>query len=448
MLMNNRHFISLLLSLLLLVTSCSREVEDRFGNSAYERLRQSSEELSEYLVSSADGWVMEYYPTHDISEPQGAGYLILMKVRADGSVSMAMKNAMTGGFYLQDESLWEIRKDDGVVLSFPSYNKCLHLFSDPSVGDIGNGLEGDYEFVYSGVENTTGSILLKGKKRGVCVRMSPLSGCTSYEGYLDDIEDFKSSLFPLEPINNNQLTIGDSVFVVSYLNDDIPCLCPVNGDPVSDCVWNPYLITRLSDGYHLRFRDVIEAGSLSVREFVYDADRSLFRSVDGCQAVLSGPDPYEFFTLLAEYGYSWTLSVNGSEMSEALCNAFMNVSRQCEELPYNYTLGEVTVTPVMTMTGGISFYLGLEFLKNGRYLYTAFYLYDCLVLRDSLSLSSPVAYDNQSAHLLTVLDSVEDLLELFKGVFILSGSPSGFNMKELKATSVDGSVWFKFSLME
>ena len=118
--------VSLFAALAMSFTACVNEEDDLFDQSAAERLNQSKVTYTERFASSEAGWIMEYYPTNYDQAPQGLGYLLLADFNNDGSVKMAMNNRFSGNTYLEDTSLWEIITDTGPVLSFNTFNKCIH----------------------------------------------------------------------------------------------------------------------------------------------------------------------------------------------------------------------------------------------------------------------------------------------------------------------------------
>ena len=156
--------ITLCFTAMLAFTACQSEEDDLFDSSAAERLAASKVTYTQRLPQATAGWAMEYYPTNGGSWPRGNGYLILAQFNKDLSVRMAMMNEeMSDGLYMEDTSLWEVISDQGPVLSFNSYNKCLHSFADPAIYETGLGLEGDYEFEIINLPENAEFAMLKGK---------------------------------------------------------------------------------------------------------------------------------------------------------------------------------------------------------------------------------------------------------------------------------------------
>ena len=115
----------------LVFTGCAGEEEDLFATSAAERLSSAMVTYSNRLADAGGKWAMEYYPTNGLEAPQGLGYLMLLDFGKDNSVKVAMDNNFTNNVYKEDESIWEMIADNGPVLTFNTYNECMHAFSDP-----------------------------------------------------------------------------------------------------------------------------------------------------------------------------------------------------------------------------------------------------------------------------------------------------------------------------
>ena len=186
--------ISLLFSVAaMMFTGCVSEEDDLFDSSAAERLMTSKKMYTDRLGGST--WVMEFYPLNTDEAPKGQGYLILNKFNRDGSVVQAMQNELTDGQYLTDTSLWEVISDQGTVLTFNTFNKCIHMFSDPGLYQTGQGFEGDYEFVILSLEEGAKYGMLKGKKRATYNRLTRLPDDINFEEYLSDVNDFIATMF-------------------------------------------------------------------------------------------------------------------------------------------------------------------------------------------------------------------------------------------------------------
>ena len=187
-----------LLGALLLTLSCVKDQENLFSDSASARLVKAMAEAQKVLTSEPGCWLMEYYPHK--TQAYG-GYVFFVKFTEE-SVTSWGEIADT-----PDESyttLYKITNDSGPVLSFDEFNYLLHYFSTPSGSGMKNiygetglyqGHEGDFEFLI--LKATAQEVLLKGKRSGCVVRMTPYEEAP--ETYLTELnsgikDNFKANI--------------------------------------------------------------------------------------------------------------------------------------------------------------------------------------------------------------------------------------------------------------
>jgi len=137
----------------LLLSSCVMEQPDLFTGSPAERLNKALKNDIDSLQHAGNGWAMEYFATTG-----SAGYTLLVKFSPSGQAVIAGKSELTGNLLVTDSCLYQMIGDNGPVLTFNTYNKVLHAFSNP-VNPDGYGLEGDYEFDV--LTTTTNQIIVK-----------------------------------------------------------------------------------------------------------------------------------------------------------------------------------------------------------------------------------------------------------------------------------------------
>lgn len=185
------------------IQSCVQDDKDIFGKPAAERLSEILENYREILTGATNGWSMEYYPKNDRSY---GGYTVLLTFRND-EVDIASEI-----FPEKTTSLWSLKEDTGPVLSFDTYNKAFHFFSEPAVPGLeGKGYEGDYEFVFMGVEN--GEVILKGKKTGNLFRMHPLPEAQSWQEALASLREMMQLITPPEDYGYEMILEGSKVLL-------------------------------------------------------------------------------------------------------------------------------------------------------------------------------------------------------------------------------------------
>ncbi len=169
---------------LLAFASCSPEVDDIFDESAATRIQRVIKEDLAVLQGAPNGWLLEYYPS---ATKMYGGYTILLSFGTDGHVNAACDLFPSNKAV---ESLYAVKQSTGPVLTVDSYNEIFHLFSEPSniysIGESGKGMEGDYEFLI--LECTPEKVVLKGKKTGTKMLMTPLPEGKTWKQYLDEVK--------------------------------------------------------------------------------------------------------------------------------------------------------------------------------------------------------------------------------------------------------------------
>lgn len=149
--------------------ACSRNMDEVFDKSATERVQEELSAFDRQLQSATNGWVMEYYPG-GINQDHG-GIPLTISFNKDGFATFRNGTDVTKAA----RSLYSIRKDMGITLSFDTYNNIFHQYSDPDMSagqGRGKGLEGDFEFVLE--SRSIDEIILSGKKHNAIIRMYPL----------------------------------------------------------------------------------------------------------------------------------------------------------------------------------------------------------------------------------------------------------------------------------
>lgn len=149
---------SILAASTMMLSSCLKDQEDIFEVDPSNRLEQRLEECKNTLISSENGWIMDYFPDRDISY---GGYVYGMKfTENDVTVTCELAPGET------ETSLYKMTNDNGPVLSFDSYNTLMHFFATPSGGSGGRyeAYDGDFEFIIMDVKPDL--ITLRGNRTG------------------------------------------------------------------------------------------------------------------------------------------------------------------------------------------------------------------------------------------------------------------------------------------
>lgn len=248
------------------------------------------------------------------------------------------------------------------MLSFNSYNSCIHVFSDPEsyinnvvVGDQGTGVGGDYEFVMVDVPEDGQFNMLKGKKRGTYTRMTRIPEGTDFETYLDEISAFQNKVFPEKAPNFNVATFGDSIMKIAESYTTIPNFYRYDGDEIADETRHPFLITKRDGKFYLRLRDAFElADDNTAQEFEYDETEDIFKEVNHPEFTISGPNPAEFCEFSMTNGHMWQL-LRSNGMSDNMKSLFETVydgfkSRKITFSSVQFSLDETTLCSLPSPT--------------------------------------------------------------------------------------------------
>lgn len=237
--------------------ACTPEEEDIFEKSSANRIEATLKACNDILVGAPNGWLMEYYPA---SSQQYGGYNVLVSFTSDGKSTVASET------YGADETatgFYSLKQSAGLVLTFDTYNKIMHFFSDPAnparIGTNGKGMEGDFEF--SVMKAKSDSIILKGKKTGSKIIMTPLTSSVKWDDYLSSLEDLDTeytvynSYQYVDGSFKADVTMKYRTFEISYLKDEATVTLTA-----------PFII--LADG-SIKFYKTIELNGQKIDKLTY-----------------------------------------------------------------------------------------------------------------------------------------------------------------------------------
>lgn len=438
--------IILLSAALFSTTSCVQEEDLLFDKSAAERLNEASDLYSGRLVDASDGWVFEYYPSTSISEDnyiKGIGYLMLVKFNPDYSVKVGMKNAFSGNNYKEDVSVWEVITDNGPVLSFNSFNQCLHAFSNPedilgtSDNETGKGLEGDYEFVMVDVPEGGEYMTLKGKKRGAYSRLTRLAPGTDFEEYITDVQAFQKSKFVPTAPNYNILTIDGERYKMiipdATKGGELGSVMywPYDSDSTFTKKYESYLITRHPNGdsneYTLRFRSPIGKDN-KVQCLTYNEQTKTFYDAENPNTELVGEPVGEFVeeSLNNEHKYQMSSS---SPMSDDF-GEVMKTFRQSYSA-IKYTLNNIQLAPAEdnTMLLIVNFRTNTNSSGNVRFKYSS------TLENGKLTLKYIEPYNSAAEKQYNAVTGLPELIRMFERSFTFTSDENPFNLSVVRFCS-------------
>lgn len=425
-------------------TGCVSEEDDLFNSSAAERLMEAKKAYTERLGGST--WVMEFYPLNTDEAPKGSGYLILNQFKKDGSVIQAMQNDLSNGKYLTDTSLWEVISDQGTVLTFNTYNKCIHTFSDPGIYKTGQGYEGDYEFVILSLEEGAKYGMLKGKKRSTYNRLTRLPDDTNFEEYLKDVNDFTSTMFSQDAPNEPLICFGDQRYVITGSESGIIDFYPENGDEISQTESHAFLITKRDGNYYLRFREALQPDSVSeenaIQELVYDSAKDRFVDESNSDKWLASRYTAEDFlkiSLVEGHVFRVNRNATTSEISEKMLAAFTAAHEGIKAVNKNYAISQVSLK--YDEENGFCWFFKYQTgnaARNIEYLYSG----DFDGNKVSFNYLKP-ATSNAEAISSRVEEIKSFMEQTLSQQFVITPYVTSFNYNKVKFTSVsDPDIWF------
>lgn len=453
--MNKYIFPLILVALSLAISSCSFEEDDIFNASAAERLNQIKANYTKAIASEGGTYIVEYWPTYystGPSVPAGQGYLLCMKFNEDGSVRIGADNRFTRNTYKEETSLWEIQTDLGAVLSFNSYNKYFHCFSDPSpmleidgayipTGDTGVGVGGDYEFIVTDINEATGVISLKGKKNGTYSRMIRLPEGTDFESYLTDIKTFRQQVFPDEMSNYILMKVGNTVYKSEEWNTLDANIFPFTGRSDLDDTRYPFILNKQGDTYRISFRDGVDGENPGehVSELVYNTTSKIFEDPANPQAnsiqPLADADMAEFYRSSIELGQVWNIDLKqGSEDVVDAINKMIEGSYPSETSTYPYELSLKDGIQFFTNDFGETYLLVLNFMQDNTKVALSYRFASRIDKEnDTFGFKYDAGIDNPSRRFIKTIAGIRELVDAIEGYHSMAcATDAGYNVFDAK----------------
>ncbi|WP_082864126.1 DUF4302 domain-containing protein [Polaribacter atrinae] len=396
------------LLLIVMATSCIDNTEEMvFEESSSERIQNAISEYKELLISSENGWVVEYYVGVDQSY---GGYNFVMKFNEDLTANVVMEL----GFDDPQSNMYNVIASGGPVLTLNTYNWLTHFFANPSSTNA-DGFEGDYEFFL--LSSTEDTITMKGKKFGNIMKMIKLTETPEeYLTKVTGINDYLSAASGFINIDGTVSPISLSGRHVVLPSEDLDVA---------------FIYT--DNGIKLYETTIINGNEVS--DFTLDTEADQLVSLDGSTII-------ELATFPVDMAQDWFIEdvTDANNVSTSFYNSFVDVYN------VNYaTWGEILSTKILignTTIGGLTEQAIL--FRSGNY--SAQYI---------ISFSPVYGGSNQIAMSKvepglnwTFYTQLEPLLDL-----IIGGSPyttelnSEDNPTEVKYVSnADADFWFVIKL--
>lgn len=238
--------------------SCLKDDKANFSGSPATRLDEAVKVNKQILESAPNGWSLGYYAGRNYSGP---GFTLTLKFKDGKAYIMGdNKDATTVGV-----SEYDVVKDQGVVLTFPTYNSVIHELAGASQG-YPEGLQGDYEFAI--LEANANFIRLRGKKWKNEMILTPIKNQTQ--------EEFIQKVFTIREgmtTNNYHFILGKDTLSAGEVNVDTRRLTAKINNVSYDL---PYNLTDTG----LNLSSPIKIGTKEYSSFTWnEADKS-FNSGD------------------------------------------------------------------------------------------------------------------------------------------------------------------------
>ncbi|NDV83016.1 DUF4302 domain-containing protein [Bacteroides sp. 51] len=288
----------LLLALPLLLSSCLFDDDDKFDESASERMTQTLLDIQEVLESAQNGWLVEYYPNKD--QIYG-GYNLFMNFSGGNKVVVASEK---GSANQTIESMYDLVPDNGPTLSFNTYNDFIHYFSEPmnkdDIGPDDSGMGGDYEFMV--LEATPEKVTLLGKKTRNKIYMTPIAS----ENWADQMEEYISAADKFDEFTNFAYTVNGIEATVKKSYRFLTFTYAGGNDEVSTQEI-PYRVVPTG----ISFYTPITIGGAEVHsmDFKMQGDDRIFTDTGGSNAILKVMPPPPINELFVER--TWYMALSG-----------------------------------------------------------------------------------------------------------------------------------------
>ena len=246
-------------------SSCVRDEEPIFDQSASVRLQNALKDAQTVLVGAENGWRMLYYPDPDQAY---GGYLYTMK--------FSQEDVEIWGDLFEGsvKSLYKMTTDSGPVLSFDTGNYVFHYFATPSgsqknlYNESGRyqARKGDFEFLI--ISASKDEVVLKGKRSGNKIVMRPLAAGETPEAVAQAAATCCESVF----VSSFNGTIGDDEATVTLKLGTRNAVLNLTGEKYAEdetaSASVPYLYTENG----LLFYNPVELGPYTITGFTWDVD--------------------------------------------------------------------------------------------------------------------------------------------------------------------------------
>lgn len=404
-----------------LLTACQQEEADVFSASPAERLNKAISDYHALLTDASNGWVMDYF-----ANTVSPGYNLLVKFNKSGNAILASRSELTtNSAYEKDSCLFDIIGDNGPVLTFNTFSKILHVFSNPENPD-GYGLEGDYEFII--VKASADTVWMKGKKYGAEVLLHKMSAGTQWKQFADERFDFTSLLFSVKsPALTLKIDKSSYTFSAGYSRVFTVKRTGANPNPIDV----PFIVTQ--DG--IRFYEEIKIDGIIFKTFRLNEAKTGLVSVESPAYTLSGVDDLAtFFT--SDPNSTWDFVP--SDFSAALGQQYQNIIQSVKNL---YAADQVNLSVKFNAVRRV-FVLSVTYAIGTNVTEGLLDLSINAVNKDMLTISYKGTGDTKGLQFYNEVTDLEDFLSAISSAFTLT-TTAKINPGEIKFTkTTNQQVYF------
>jgi hypothetical protein len=330
-----RHItLGLALAVLALAGCTGMQEKDLFEESPALRIEHSANKLKEILVSAPNGWVMQYYTGDAISVFEG--FNLFARFENSGKVTIAGNHRFlrdgNKNKYTEASSLYELLREDGLVLAFNTWNDVLTPFVDPvafwaapeNLFKDGEGMMGDQNLVVTSM--TQNEIRLRGERYRGNVRL--IRADRDWKTYISDTEEMKKFITS-DKIDTYYLMAGNELmYCVGLRNGRYRLSEKINNylknDSIS-CCFTP-------TGLYNEEPDTV-AGHI-FQEFKLNDERTALVNEDGTVRLVATWDTY----FVESSDIKW---MDPETMSDNIKTLFSQVDTDLKAIGKTYTLQRI-----------------------------------------------------------------------------------------------------------
>ena len=311
------------------LSSCSNDTDSFFDQPSAERMAASQAAYVATLEGQQQGWVLDFYPSD--GSLGGVAYTARFSGgEATIACEQALRNPVTATTYpvgTELTSLYTIKEETGIILSFDTYNPLLHYWSQPSQGH-GKGYESDYEFTF--ISASADSVVLRGKKHGNLLRMYPLKQAAA--DYVNQVAQMRTTLNAVTrkravvdgqnipvTMTDNLLTYPVNTQKASSAGGDLQSAGGDLQSPTNKTV--PFVYTP--EG--LRFYEPVTINESTATQLFYDSTTGDLRSESGA-ITLPTPTVAERF---AGTKTQWYFGYDRKKGASDMCDELLNIITEC-----------------------------------------------------------------------------------------------------------------------